>query len=150
MNLFLTSSPCNDDVPAGCGLPCIFYDRNDFVRNLRACFHPGAFTVIAASPDAHDLNDEMLQTFTGCFAWHGMPFTRSAIVDSRNPDSAAVLIRESSVIMLGGGHVPTQNAFFRRLGLRGLLQGFDGIIMGVSAGSMNCCGTVYAQPELPG
>ena len=31
MILFLTSSPCDDDVPQGCELPCIYFERNDFV-----------------------------------------------------------------------------------------------------------------------
>ena len=35
MHLFLTSSPCNDDVPSGVALPCIFFERNGFVDRLR-------------------------------------------------------------------------------------------------------------------
>lgn len=54
------------------------------------------------------------------------------------------------VIFLGGGHVPTQNAFFHRIGLREKLAHFDGIIIGISAGSMNAADEVYAQPEMPG
>lgn len=46
--------------------------------------------------------------------------------------------------------MPTQNAFFAEIGLRALLREYAGVIIGVSAGSMNCTGTVYAQPELPG
>ena len=41
MHLFLTSSPCDDNVPAGVKLPCIFNVRNRFVDNLRTCFTPG-------------------------------------------------------------------------------------------------------------
>ena len=29
-------------------------------------------------------------------------------------------------------------------------NGWDGIVMGISAGSMNCADIVYAQPEMPG
>ena len=54
------------------------------------------------------------------------------------------------VIFLGGGHVPTQNAFFHRIGLREKIRNFDGIVIGISAGSMNSADVVYAQPELPG
>ena len=43
-----------------------------------------------------------------------------------------------------------QPAFFERIGLRALLREYTGVIMGVSAGSMNCRDVVYAQPELPG
>ena len=39
--------------------------------------------------------------------------------------------------MLCGGHVPTQNHFFAQLGLPGLFHNYHGIVLGVSAGSMN-------------
>lgn len=151
MHLFLTSSPCDDLVPEGCTLPCIFDVRNRFVDNLRACFEPGcAGTIIAALPEEHDLNDEMASTFEGCFAWHGMKLTSMTLIDSRNPEELPRAIASSGVVILGGGHVPTQNAFFQRLGLKELLAGFEGMVMGISAGTMNCAETVYAQPEMPG
>ena len=43
--------------------------------------------------------------------------------------------------------MPTQNAFFQKIGLREKMQGFDGIVMGISAGTMNSADVVYAQPE---
>ena len=77
MPLYLTSSPCDDAVPAGCGLPCIFFQRNAFVENLRRHVAPGGrFLAIAAWKDDHARNDEMALTFAGCFAYHGMGFTR--------------------------------------------------------------------------
>ena len=151
MTLFLTSSPCDDNVPEGCDLPCIYFERNAFVVNLRKYLAPGGrFLVIAAWPDDHDRNDEMAQTFAGCFEWHGMGFTQVDVLDSRNAAHAAELIAASDVILLAGGHVPTENAFFKEIGLRELLAGYKGVIMGVSAGSMNAADTVYVQPEEAG
>ena len=58
MHLFLTSSPCNDDVPEGVELPCIFNENNGFVENLRDCVPPNArLVVVAADPLAFDGND---------------------------------------------------------------------------------------------
>ena len=54
------------------------------------------------------------------------------------------------VLFLAGGHVPTQRDFFEAIGLREKLQGFQGIIIGISAGSMNSADMVYIQPEEPG
>ena len=151
MPLFLTSSPCDDNVPQGCDLPCIFFARNAFVDNLRRFVQPGGrFLVIAAYPDAHARNDEMADTFAGCFAWHGMGFSRVDVLDSRNHECAADLVAHSDVILLAGGHVPTENAFFQEIGLRELLIGYQGVVMGVSAGSMNAADTVYVQPEEAG
>ena len=151
MTLFLTSSPCDDNVPQGCGLPCIYFERNAFVTNLQRFVVPGGcFLVIAAWPEDHARNDEMAQTFAECFAWHSMGFSRVEVLDSRNAECAAGLIAHSDVILLAGGHVPTENAFFRQIGLRSLLAGYKGVIMGVSAGSMNAADTVYVQPEEAG
>ena len=151
MILFLTSSPCDDDVPQGCELPCIYFERNEFVANLRKHVAPGGrFLVIAAWPDDHARNDEMAQTFADCFAWHGMGFTQVDVLDSRNLDSIAERVADSDVMLLAGGHVPTENAFFKQIGLRALLKDYPGVIMGVSAGSMNAADTVYVQPEEAG
>ena len=68
MTLFLTSSPCDNNVPEGLDLPCIFDARNGFVENLRASVEPGAqLLIIASDPDAFAGNDEMAATFEGCF-----------------------------------------------------------------------------------
>lgn len=151
MILFLTSSPCEDNVPEGVTLPCIFFERNRFVANLQRFVHPGGrFLAIAATPDGHARNDEMAQTFAECFAYHGMPFSDVNVLDSRNQADAARLVQDSDVILLAGGHVPTQNAFFREIGLRELLADYPGVVMGVSAGSMNSADTVYVQPEETG
>ncbi len=151
MVLFLTSSPCEDNVPQGCGLPCIFFARNRFVENLQRHVAPGGrFLVIAAYPEEHARNDEMAETFAGCFAWHGMAFRQVQVLDSRNREQAAALVADSDVILLAGGHVPTENAFFKQIGLRALLTDHPGVIMGVSAGSMNAADVVYVQPEEAG
>ena len=149
--LFLTSSPCDDDVPQGCELPCIYFERNEFVANLRKYVAPGGrLLVISAWPDDFVRNDEMTQSVADCFAWHGMEFAAVHVLDSRNQEQAAELVAQSDVIMLAGGHVPTENVFFKEIGLRELLCGYKGVIMGVSAGSMNAADTVYVQPEEAG
>ena len=151
MHLFLTSSPCNDDVPSGVALPCIFFEQNGFVDRLRERVKSDArLVVIAADPHNAPLNDEMTHTFANCFRHHGMSLSSVSLVDARSERHAASLIALSDVLLLGGGHVPTQSDVFAQLGLRSLLRDYTGVVFGVSAGSMNCAKTVYVQPELPG
>jgi len=151
MQVFLTSSPCDDDVPDGVELPCIFFERNEFVQNMRKAVTPGArFTVVAADPENFSLNDEMTATFAACFRYHGMNLSAVNLVDARTVERAAELVENSDLLMLGGGHVPTERAFFEKIGLKELLKEYRGVVMGVSAGSMNCAATVYSQPEMPG
>ena len=151
MTLFMTSSPCDNNVPAGVSLPCVLDSRNAFLDNLRAVWKPDSrLVVVCSDPFNFPLNDEMCDTFTRCFRYHGLTVSSSVLLDSRNARDAERLIALSDVVLLGGGHVPTQNAFFAEIGLRTLLRGYTGVVIGVSAGSMNCMDPVYAQPELPG
>jgi len=48
------------------------------------------------------------------------------------------MLYDYDVVILAGGHAPTQNAFFHKIKLKELLKIFDGIVIGISAGTMNC------------
>lgn len=151
MILFLTSSPCDNNVPEGVDIPCILNEVNGFVTRLREYWKPESqLLIIASDPDAHELNDEMADTFAAAFDFHRLTLSDVAVCDSRNEEDIGELVAASDVILLAGGHVPTENAFFERIGLRELMREFEGIVIGVSAGTMNCADIVYSQPEEEG
>jgi dipeptidase E len=146
MTVFLTSSPCLDhpDKP-------VLNPANGFVQNLQEALPPYCRALfIASDPDTPHLTCRFGMDMGYAFANAGMPFRSLTMLDSCNAEDAPELIQNSDFIILAGGHVPTQNAFFRRIHLRELLEGFGGTVMGISAGSMNAADLVYAQPELPG
>lgn len=146
MIAFITSSPFIDGAPRA-----ILSNANQFIDRIREVLPPFPRCLyICSSPEnREDTCSYGADTFTA-FAEAGMPFSSYAILDGYNADRAADLIADSDFIILCGGHVPTQNAFFQEIGLRELLTDFDGVIMGISAGSMNSADTVYVQPEDPG
>ena len=72
------------------------------------------------------------------------------MLDGRNEAEAAKLVENAELIILAGGHVPTQHSFFLHIGLRELMRNYKGVVLGISAGSMNSADLVYIQPELPG
>ena len=146
MTVILTSSPCLDhpDKP-------VLNPANGFIQYLRDTLPPDCRALfIASDPDSPHLTCRFGMDMGYAFANAGMPFRSLAILDGANADDAPELIQNSDFIILAGGHVPTQNAFFRHIRLRELLEGFGGTVMGISAGTMNAAGLVYAQPELPG
>ncbi len=149
MRLFLTSSPCDDNVPEGYDLPCILFEKNEFVSNMRTDWKPDCKAlIIAANPDNYPLNDEMRDTFYKAFTYHGLTMKELVLCDRRNADEIELLVKNSEMIILGGGHVPTAHKFWMEdIKLRKHLEGFDGIVMGISAGTMLCAEVVYAQPE---
>ena len=79
--------------------------------------------------------------------YSGFQFESFICVDGRNASQAKELIRQANIVILGGGNAAAQNEFFREIGLRDLLKDYDGIIWGISAGSMNCAEFVYARPR---
>lgn len=151
MVVFLTSSPCDDNVPSGVKMPCILDCRNGFVDNMRSWWKPQSVgVIIAAYPCNFALNDEMRDTFEKAFTYHGLTFEKLIMCDARNDEQIQEFVDDADFIMLAGGHVPTQNAYFKYLGLRDKLKYFQGIVMGISAGSMNTADIVYVQPEEEG
>ena len=151
MTLFLTSSPSGCPFEPGPAVP-ILDERNHFVSNLRAVWqdHPILGLALAADPHAYAQNDAMCRAFEQSFANAHLPLSALVPCDARNQEEIGILLSRSGFVMLCGGHVPTQNHFFAQLGLPALLQGYHGIVLGVSAGSMNAARLVYAAPEEPG
>ena len=151
MTLFLTSSPSGCPFEPGPAIP-VLDRRNHFLENLRAVWpdHPVRGLAIAADPHAYAQNDEMCRVFLQSFADAHLPLTELVPCDARNQEEIGTLLPRSGFVMLCGGHVPTQNHFFAQLGLPGLFHNYHGIVLGVSAGSMNAARLVYAAPEEPG
>ena len=106
--------------------------------------------MVSAAPDDKAFTDSVLDGMSLCVRNSGIRPAGITMLDRRNCSRAAELVREADWVVLCGGHVPTQNRFFHEIGLRQLLDGFGGLVMGCSAGSMNCAGLVYSHPEMPG
>ena len=124
---------------------------NGFVDALRRVFPaPCRALFVCSDPDNAEKTDFYAATLRTSFSSAGLPFARLLTLDGRSEAQAARLIAESNLLILSGGHVPTQNRFFQKIGLKALLRDFDGVVIGISAGTMNSAETVYAQPELEG
>lgn len=152
MELFLTSilggMGMDDD---GRPIACEVDNRNGLADALRAVIPKGAKCLIfASSPDSFDINDMVVELSREGFGRSGLELSDVVMCDRRNADKAGELLEQSGFVVLSGGHVPTQNRFFADLGLAALLNGYDGVIAGISAGTMNSADVVYAQPELEG
>ena len=146
MIAFLTSSPCIDGAPRAELNP-----ENGFLDNIRTALPENPHCLfICSSPDQHDLTCMFGSHMFIAFAEAGINFASYRVLDGSNAEDAAQLIAKSDFIILAGGHVPTQNDFFQEIGLAELLSEFDGVVMGISAGTMNSAETVYVQPEDPG
>lgn len=149
MTIFLTSSPSG---PLDNSRPVDGLDTMNFFReNLHAYWKPQSrCLMITADPDNYGANDEMTAFFADAFARADLSWSSFDLWDGRTKNFSRKSLHSYDVILLGGGHVPTQNVFLNQISLPDHIWDFPGLVIGISAGTMNSASTVYAQPELPG
>ena len=126
-----------------------FGNENGILDVIKSCVsNYGTLLYVASSRDDYEITDMYANLVFESFRMT-LPFDNYAILDGR-VDDAKGLVSSADFIILGGGHVPTQNEYFESIGLRDILSGLDTPVLGISAGSMNMAKLVYCPPELPG
>lgn len=150
MKVMLTSSLGGASKVNGARVPSVLIQRNGLLDNLRTIW-PNNAKVLIICADSKDFkkNDEISSCLEKSLPMSGLSISGIDKCDNRNI-SALDELESVDVLILAGGHVPTQNRFIKLLRLRERLQNYYGIVVAWSAGSMNCAGTVYAGPELEG
>ena len=129
MILFVTSSPVGtyrSNEPVNYSG---FNPANGMVNELQRFWKENSrCLLISAFPDESALNDIMRRDFEAIVKDTGLSAACMDLCDKRNGEMMANALGSYDFVILGGGHVPTENAFFAQIGLN----------------------LVYAQPELPG
>lgn len=127
-----------------------FYEENGLRAQLQALWPKKArMLIVTSEPDDVEFSESLVESTRGALQTSGLP-ARLKLLDRRTQDRAEELVAGSDVIQLCGGHVPTMIAFLREMNMADLLRRWDGILIGISAGSMNCGSLVYASPEREG
>lgn len=148
MILYMTSTPGGFDRRTG--LPEKLDNRNQFVDRLKNDWKDHSKgLLISSDPKNSEMNTAMAQTYLDAFNKSGLSMDSIDVLDARD-EKIVEILAIYDVVILAGGHVPTENAWFHKIKLKEWIKGFRGIVIGVSAGTMNCADIVYAQPELEG
>ncbi len=151
MKLFLTSSIGGSYKKNGVRIPCEIDGSNHLLELLKEYWPKDPKCLILSSdPENEEMNDSFRNVYSEAFNLSNLPLPVMHVCDRRNEGRLADLLYDYNVVLLSGGHVPTQNRFFNRIHLKELMRAFKGIVIGISAGSMNCAEVVYAQPESDG
>lgn len=146
MVLFITGSPFIDGADRA-----LLNPDNQLLDRLYAVLPQNPRVLfVASNPDDHAGTCRFGSDVFCAFAEAGIAFSKYTVLDGTNARSVKKLVHGSDFIIFAGGHVPTQNDFLQAIHMREILSGFDGVVMGISAGSMNLADTVYVQPEEPG
>ena len=150
MTLYLTGSPTRFGEDH-------FTQDNGFLADVKAALAavtgPGRLPrvlLVSAAPDDKGFTDSVLSGMSLCIHRSGIRTEEIVMLERCNAEKTPELVQWADWIVLCGGHVPTQNRFLHEIGLKALLKDFQGVVMGCSAGSMNCASRVYSHPEMPG
>ena len=150
MKAILTSSLGGQIKVDGKRIPTKLMENNGLLDTIRSSWKENSnVLIISGSPGFYDKNDSVVSCMKESFSLSGLSFMDFLMCDDRNREIVN-RFSEMDVLILAGGHVPSQNAFLKELKLEERLSNWDGLLIAWSAGSMNCAEIVYAGPELPG
>ena len=112
----------------------------DFSRLLKNYIRTGMNFVFVASEfeNIYEKTDWYCNYFLKMFSDCGITFQSVKVIDARMPkETAQDMVRNSEVIWLAGGDTPTQFAYLEAYGLIQCIREHKGVIIGMSAGSIN-------------
>ena len=105
------------------------------------------FVIIASDADNYEQNDYYLKLDMDVLAMSGINFKENVVLDNRNKDDIANVLKNSSLIFLSGGDTLKQNIFFNEINLKEYIKNIDACIVGISAGAINSAKIVFNSPE---
>lgn len=129
-------------------VPIALQDENGILTNI--CKHlKGTNRLVVVANDQYDSedNDQKLAVVGESFKLTGLNFNQAIALDARNKTSAREIVSGADVVILSGGKCVCQAEFFADINLKDILQDYDGIVVGISAGSMTLCKSVVNFPE---
>ena len=150
MILYLTSSFIPYQEPGSCE-KVKPEDDYGFFEDLKKEWPESAnILYIPCDPTNKEDNAEQKKRMMDSLELSGISLNEVRILEEKDRKYVADSIAWSNVIYLAGGHAPTQLAFMKRIGLKEALLGYEGIVIGLSSGSVNSAFYVYLMPELDG
>lgn len=123
-------------------------NSNNFIDRLKAVTPKiESFVFISSNPDDSKKTDDYCNTTVKSLNLDGFGIEKIQIIDHRFNGDIEAIINSADVVYLAGGNVPIQNRYFEEINLKHILNKYNGVVIGQSAGSMNCSKIVYTQPE---
>lgn len=106
---------------------CAFEDANGFLSKLKGHFScVDNFLYVSSNPAAFEITNSYGCLLRQSFELSGIPIKNFIIIDYNYKGDLADLIKSAEVVFLAGGHVPTQNAYFKEIKLKEKLRRFNG------------------------
>ena len=166
MTIFLTSSFIKYQKPSEYE-PAPLMEDNGFTDNLKSYWKGESnFLIFTSDPADYAMTDHLAVEMSDAFRLSGFSVAKMRCYDNRSIDAymeehscSSIMAAEESikeavswadVIFIAGGHAPTENKFMKLCNLADALKNFGGLLITLSAGSVNSASQVYLIPEKEG
>lgn len=103
--------------------------------------------LVCSSPDNYDKTDKYSEGIVKSLSLSGLKFKMSDVLDSRNALFSRSLILNSDLVIFMGGDPLDQITFFNDIEMKDILKRYKGVLLGISAGTMNMAGKVYFSKD---
>ena len=103
----------------------------------------GRFAFVASEfKKNHRKTDNYFKFFLNMFEEKGIHFKEACVVDGRmTAKQAQETVEAADVVWLSGGDTPVEFAYFQEYGLIDVIKKHNGVVIGMSAGSINLADT---------
>lgn len=90
----------------------------------------------------HKKTDKYFKFFLNMFEEKGIHFKEARVVDGRmTAKQAQAAVKAADVVWLSGGDTPVEFAYLQKYGLVDIIKKHSGVVIGMSAGSINLADT---------
>ena len=112
-------------------------EQSELFRTLLSELRKFAF-VASEFEKMHEKTDKYFHFFLKMFQESGISFEVTCVVDGRmTAEDAQKAVKEADVVWLSGGNTPVEFAYLKKYGLDTVLRQHKGVVIGMSAGSIN-------------
>ncbi len=149
MILFLTSN-LNTHIKDEDGnkFPIPLGDNNLILTNIKKNLkNLNKIVWICNNPNDFENNDKRSFIVFESFKLAGLDFNEKIILDKRNYKKSKDILKDASIIIICGGKIIPQLKFLKKIKLKKFLKSYNGIVIGISAGTMNLCKKIFNFPE---
>ena len=113
------------------------YEQSELFRTLLTERRKFAF-IASEFEKMHEKTEKYFQFFLKMFRESGISFDEAYVVDGRmTVAEAQKALTEADVVWLSGGDTPVEFAYLKKYGLDTILKQHEGVVIGMSAGSIN-------------
>lgn len=124
-------------------------NTNGFVDSLKSNLKKTEKIVFVVSDghQEHEKNMVYANIFFDSLKMVGIHFNEYCVLEDVTRDKASEYIAGADIVFLCGGRTSYQMKFFDEINLKELLENYNGIVIGQSAGAINMADVVYNSPE---